>query len=42
MKVTNVGIPIADNVGLGKMGMAISIIAFLAHLINIKGPKAIC
>lgn len=46
-KDTNVGILVADDVGLGKTGMAISTIAFLAHLINLKGtvdhlvPKAI-
>lgn len=45
-KDTNVGILVADDVGLGKTGMAISMIAFLSHVINLKAgnlplPKVI-
>lgn len=45
-KILNPGALIADDVGLGKTGMAISTIAFLAHIKNLKSvnhslPKVI-
>jgi len=45
-KILNPGVLIADDVGLGKTGMAISFIAFLAHINNLRSvdhplPKVI-